>query len=696
MNNKRIKVIGIDFGTANTYVSEFSLEPEQGEKIRAIDFGYNQVGIISTSILYRKDKTTVIGKRAEDEWGESTTTEKQDYTFKTHFKPDIPHSEEAKIDTVNFLKILKKECKNRNVDIFDKNNLIIFGIPAEAETDYLKSFDKIVKTAGFKNFQMIYEPIGALIHHLHYGDISPSDAEKGIMVIDFGGGTCDFTFIKNLETNCIWGDITYGGRLFDDLFFQWYSEQNSQKSKSLKKNNSEYYVHWVLCRKAKEYFSDVMHTDRNDILSTALGNVRHYGSLNKLSWNSFINKASSFIPDRSFKDLKKTYEDELLVSTIPNSNSEEIKPLKTNLFGYNQPKNRQGINLVKWFEKTLIDGLKNNNIKQEDVSKIILTGGSSQWLFVKDIVNNTFKSDSQPNFILRSQNPKSAISEGLAILPFLRNKLETTSISLKKDLNKFVDTILIKDIKQKLQNSFDNLSALINNKFLMCFENSINSYKEKGGSVESFEKSIINEFTLLKKELNQSTIDDIVSINQGIKDFVYAEINKWFTSHGIKYFGRTFGENLKLNNIEGKEVFDVYSKIYSLVEYSIECMVAAFLGTVCGGKGLALIASGPIGWIVGAAIGLVISYLALRYGRKQTQEQLKRIPISPYILKLIFNKTVINFLINKQKKKFHKQTKNNYSDIINSFEDKVKIEIKENIGKVISQLTILNQIPSCE
>ena len=670
MNNKRVKIIGIDFGTANTYVSEFSLTPEAGEKIRAIDFGYNQIGIIPSSILYRKGKSAVIGKRAEDEWGESTPEEKLNYTFRTHFKPDIPYDIEAEQDAVNFLRILQEECKKRYVDIFNENNRVIFGVPAETDTQYKSTLERVVKTAGFNNFQMIHEPVGALIHHLHYGDVSPTDAEKGILVIDFGGGTCDFTFLKNLETKCVWGDTTYGGRLFDDLFYQWYKEQNSKKAGGLRKSNSEYYVHWVLCKKAKEYFSDVMHTDKEDELNISLGNVLHYGTLKKIAWKDFVKKSSSYLPDSTFS---KSF-------------------VKTDNF-FIKSKGDRYYDLIEWFELTLLDGLKKNNIKYEDVSKIILTGGSSQWLFVKDIILKIFEpKDDGGDFILRSQNPKSAISEGLSVLPFLRDKFERTSVLLKKDLDKFVDNILIKEIKHRLIDSFDSLSVTINNEFLKCFKGNIKYYKEKGGSVEWFETRLSDEFTHLKTELENSTKEDIQSINKGIKDFVFSEINKWFFAHGIKYFGNTYNETIKLRNIENSKILDVYSKLYSLIEYSIECMFAAFLGSVCGGKGLAIIASGPHGWIAGAAIGLVISYLVLRYGRKRTQEQLKKISIKPFILKMIFRESVINYLISKQRNKLQKQTKNNYSEIFSSYEEKIKTELKENIGNVISQLTLLNQI----
>ena len=664
MSNKRVKVIGIDFGTANTYVCEFSLDPQTGEKVRALDFGYDQVGSIPSSILYRENKVTVIGKRAEDEWGESTFVEKRNYTFKTHFKPEILVNKEAGIDTVNFFKILQTKCISRNIDIFDKNNIVIFGVPAETEPVYQKSFEKLIREAGFKNFQLVYEPLGALVHHLHYGDISPSEAEKGILVIDFGGGTCDFTYMLDLRADCIWGERTYGGRLFDDLFFQWYAEQNTKQVKQLRTNNDEYYVRWILCRKAKEYFSDIMHTDRSDSFNYLFGNIDHYGSLKELTWKEFVDKSSSY-------KCGKTLKNSLEISKKTNNNS---------------------VDLIEWFKNILLDGLKQNNIKNDDVVKVVLTGGSSQWPFVKDSVNEIFHSENKQSFILRSQNPKSAISEGLVILPYLKNKLESTSLLLKKDLNNFVDSILIEEIKNRLFFFFQNISNQINDRFIECFKDNINNYKKKGGSVEWFEEKIIGEFAALKTQLEETTFHDIDSLNRGIQDFVHSEINKWFVAHGIKYFGKTFGDTVNLDHTGHKEAFDIYSKIYLLIECSLECMLTALIASLCGGKGIALIAAGPIGLIIGAAVGLILSFLVLKYGRNKTKKQLKKIHISPVFIKVIFTRYVVNYLIKKQKKKLAKEAEKSCSDIITSFCKKIKVELKDNIGKAISKLTLLNQV----
>jgi hypothetical protein len=70
--------------------------------------------------------------------------------------------------------------------------------------------------------------------------------------------------------------------------------------KEILENNSEYYVHWVLCKKAKEYFSDVMHSDKDDSINISLGNIQHYGNLKTVNWKDFLQKSSKYIPEYAF------------------------------------------------------------------------------------------------------------------------------------------------------------------------------------------------------------------------------------------------------------------------------------------------------------------------------------------------------------------------------------------------------------
>jgi molecular chaperone DnaK (HSP70) len=109
------------------------------------------------------------------------------------------------------------------------------GVPSEAHGPFQTRVSQIAKEAGYGEVRLLDEPKGALLHHLWHKDFSPEEARAGILVIDFGGGTCDFAFLQSLQVSHSWGDMELGGRLFDDLFFQWLLEQNPGVLKTMRR-----------------------------------------------------------------------------------------------------------------------------------------------------------------------------------------------------------------------------------------------------------------------------------------------------------------------------------------------------------------------------------------------------------------------------------------------------------------------------
>jgi len=67
--------------------------------------------------------------------------------------------------------------------------------------------------------KLVDEPKGALLCHLWHKDFSPDDARKGILVVDFGGGTCDFAFLRCLEVCHSWETFTWEDAYLTTSFF---------------------------------------------------------------------------------------------------------------------------------------------------------------------------------------------------------------------------------------------------------------------------------------------------------------------------------------------------------------------------------------------------------------------------------------------------------------------------------------------
>ena len=83
--NEQANTIAVDFGTTNSY---FCKCPADQLSPVGVDFGSGRDGI-PTAILYRQDKSPLIGNWALHEYGEATAEERRHYQLRTQFKPDI-------------------------------------------------------------------------------------------------------------------------------------------------------------------------------------------------------------------------------------------------------------------------------------------------------------------------------------------------------------------------------------------------------------------------------------------------------------------------------------------------------------------------------------------------------------------------------------------------------------------------------
>ena len=180
-------VLSIDFGTANTYYCKC---PGDNISPVGIDFGDGRDGL-STAILYRGSKSPRVGNVALQEYGEANADERKNYVLRTQFKPDIVNSTDAQHNAIDFLKAVLDECKSQHKDLEPTSREVIIGVPSEGGDAFRQVISKIAKDAGYGDIRTVDEPKGALLYHLFHNDIPTQDALMGILVVDFGGGTCD-------------------------------------------------------------------------------------------------------------------------------------------------------------------------------------------------------------------------------------------------------------------------------------------------------------------------------------------------------------------------------------------------------------------------------------------------------------------------------------------------------------------------
>ncbi len=642
-------IIAIDFGTSNSYFSKCPIDQISPQEIDVQAKG--QSGL-PTAILYRGKEKPLIGDQAIEEYVDATEKERCNYELRTQFKPDIADSIEAEKYARDFLAIAMEEAKN-NGNIDPASHKIIFGVPSEAQSKFKKKLAELAKASGYGNIEMIDEPIGALLYHLYNKEVTPVEAQKGVLIIDFGGGTCDFTVMSRLKIEHSWGDMELGGRLFDDLFFQWFLEQNPDALNKIRENGDEFYVLYVKCKEIKESFSRRIAHDPKHIgnkIVEASGNF--YGRLENMTWEKFLARAQNYTPSKTHL---KYLEDSGIKST-------KIQP-------------NARINLLKWFEESLLKGLADKRIEPSNIKLTILAGGSSLWPFVPEITQRILMLDTGK--IKRSGRPFAVISEGISLLPAMQNDIKKTKKCMDENLPD-----LLKNVQKNIREKTDEVIRQIHQEIrLQLFKNKIlpiiDSFRKNGGSIESLEQQIAREAKAFEPTLHTILNEQLPTLQQGLPSIIYDNISQWFSQYGI-YIGE---EQLITRIKQHFEVSDNRTKLqYSEdllddVAYSIKAIsvviTGVIVGSICGGGGMALIASGPFGWIIGALLGAKMGY-------KMT-ENLKSWSMPAFVFDMAISDSKIDESAEKLLEDFRKQLDPQFKKWYSGVQDQLENFAKKQI-----------------
>lgn len=651
MKNINKHYVGIDFGTSNSYFCITS-----GDVLQPNSICFDNETSIETAVLWENDAVKDFGTRAVKGWGYAPPAEKENWRLNVQFKPDISTSNQAKQSAVAFLKCAAQDMKDRSIlprgNALQKFHVII-GIPAKMLAGHKSAMNEIMNSAGFNDFKLVEEPVGALLHHIIRHDIQIEDVGKGILIIDFGGGTCDVAFMLRLDVKEKFGDPILGGRLFDDLFYQWFIDQNPDVENKLENSGDSYYIHWVKCREMKEAFSNTMRRNRSESFRF---NIPHYGFLDNAAWDEFLRRAENYKPSKSFlgeiKNFGKAYE---------------------------KLTSGKSINLLERFHNAVKSIINEGKIKIENVEQIILTGGSSSWPFVREMVSEIFILEKEK--ILASANPRAAIGEGLALLPVIQDRFNKIKSRLQIEKEEKI-TEIINSVMADIYNFCNCISDdIVQKVFAEAVDPAIDSYCQTGGTTEQLNSHIKTKIEDLKPEFEKVIEVQKPEIEAEISQRISGILNDWFLSHNIKWRKIDIGlasvdnPNVSLGNVK--------------VPVELDAIVASIVGLVTasllGGGGIALLMSGPVGWFIGLGIGTAGTY----FGMKKLTS---KIPFPKMIMKNKLTRKMIDISLKRAKSKSKKKMLNYLLGHFNENQEEIEEQIADFIENQIKDLDAINSI----
>jgi hypothetical protein len=655
-------VIGIDFGTTSTYVTICPY----GTRNKLPLYLTGKVPAIDTVILYSDvlgadpNVFPMIGENATITFGQADEKDilKEQYRYYSNFKLEIVTNQTARKCAVDFFKSLIRDAILNFTPLNTEDNRVIIGAPSQANDEFRKTLMEIAKEATINQVEIMDEPIGALLTDLGSHRFPLSDVLEGYLVIDFGGGTCDFAYLKQGQVVRSWGNFELGGRLYDDLFYQWFGDQNPKVIKNLKSLKRDFYVWSYLCRQLKEDFSETISKNPKASMKAEVG---RFGEVKNLTKEEFLERAKNYRPSLSFLE----YYERLGISLSD-------KLLKDK------------IDLIDWFSESLKEGLKDIN----EIKAVSLSGGSSRWFFVKDICNDELKIDK--SMILNTFNPFGAISEGLSILPAIQDEFFEIIKKITNDKRAFISCDITNHVEESMEKCF---KVIVNNVMVNLFDTKIvpclKGYIDKDVNIETIETDIsaiiANYDEDLKALINKTFKEEITSIVA----IAYNKLEAWLLSYGLRLGKKGIkpDENTTEVIVDSQMVSEHLVNLLSVGLAGLASFVtSAILATISGGGGIALIASGPHGLIAGAVGGLMLGGIGWLVGQEKLKSWAKKQELPNFFLKIIGSDRVIRKVRNDVEKNLAQQ----FSDFITNYVVKLSNDLDVLITKEIENLGMVN------
>ena len=403
------RIIGIDFGTSTSVirVKRYNNGEPVDDRLSKQDVIFNSSSPLVPTLIQRTDKGTYYGYEAQ--------ISKRGETLYQNFKVNLESSDaglkkEARELTEEFFAYMAKEYKSQSQggyfgDLSDTERTIV-SYPVKWSDDTKKFMIKAAQKAGFKNVEGMDEAQAA-IHavtvqyedYLMQSGLFRSGEPCNILLIDMGAGTTDLVLCRHTpgkapktEILCTWpkkGELLFGGQEVDELLREYIRTLLPEDSAGMVLKNN--------CIKEFKIWKET-------IVSPALSRnetVEEFSSVDNIADLLDIEMEPYDLDRKKFESYAKGYLPKL-------------------------PKLIQGC-------------IKESGLDSSKIELVILTGGHSQWYFVKEMLTDPGKINlplirKDPKRLIQMTRPQETVALGMVYKPLSADiKAETpkrTSVSV--------------------------------------------------------------------------------------------------------------------------------------------------------------------------------------------------------------------------------------------------------------------------
>jgi len=274
-------------------------------------------------------------------------------------------------------------------------------------------------------------------------------------------------------------------------------------------------------------------------------------------------------------------------------------------------------------------------------------------------------------------NPEFSIAKGLAYAARIDHRLE----AFNNDIQAYFDSGDIAEaIRESIQWLTVPLSSILSGRIVYDVVLKVLEDWKKGEirTVDEMKKPIIDRTKILLTGL-----EDIPEIRPATNDWckklfarVQPQLDEICRKHDVD---RATMSLSYVRSISGPEKVDILmeSSLLNGITYAV---TAALTASLCGGGGIALIGTGPIGILAGAAIGLVVAF----FGKKYLNNAINKTDLPLFTRKLMAISFKNSLSSPRQRKTIEKALMDTMDtpEFIKSLETEVTISLEAQIMKM--------------
>ncbi|TNE45163.1 MAG: hypothetical protein EP343_28245 [Deltaproteobacteria bacterium] len=678
-DNKSIQhALGIDFGTSNSYFSDVRVG---GLELAYTDLKFhNGQSSVPTCLLYQRNdaQATRNGETLSDEWepcafGDAAIElwkdllddERDAFTFRGGFKPDITFKPQAYRDAVHFFRSARKYLQSqRLVSHFSPENgrQVVVGVPARNIPGQEEKTLQALQEAGIYDALLVPEPEGALFYHLYYdrSRITVERAHQGVLVIDFGGGTFDAAYLRDGEVQEHWGNPMLGGRLFDDLFYQWFlDQQNGEDTRQeMLADGTLSYLRTFGFRRLKERFSVAWTNQQLERFRERItvGVDFDYGVFRNVTMDEFYERASHYRASPDLLDEMALLDDDS-GRLLQQDSIDLMAELKTQLEAAHE---------------------HIGTSSDTPITAVILTGGSCRWPFMMEMTQASFPEAA----LFQSPDPEATISRGLALSYAFREYAKDVGTSLQEHTEE-LHSQLMDAISSNYHTLAHRIAAhfaeeLYQEQIQPMFE----EWRDQGGSIASLENKARDAAqTYFENEGQDAVEKEQTLFQERVEQVINESVLAWLRKHRV-----TRTEYLSLGPIHDMQhdelgwntgFSDMMNDFFATTKWVISGLVGVGMAALTGGSGVAILMSGPLGWLLGLVVGAAATLTLL------SNVETRNLPLPSWILKRIATPARLNEAQNK----FKEEVERNLIDMLHNQYDDISSELEQQISKLVGKLS---------